>query len=463
MARWGSTPRGRCRGSGFVAAAALVFVACGGREPTLPHVILITSDTLRADHLSVNGYPRATSPTLDGFARKAWHFTDAVTVIPKTAPSFATLFTGRHPEVHGVRSNFGSIPGTMPVLAERLVGLGYRTAAFVGNPILRDSRGFARGFEHYEVFDGDHSDAVRAVNAAFLRWAALDWDRPTFVWVHYMDPHGPYKPPEELERLFIDDARVRTDARVPLAWDTKRIGNPNKVLGAIPLYQRRDREDRVDVYVARYDAEIRYVDTAFAGLLEFLDRRDLYDPSIVVFTSDHGESLGEHNYYFEHGWFACEATLRVPLMIKLPNQTEGRVVPDQVSHMDFLPTLLPLLGAPTDPAADGMNVFLTLGTERLPVLVESSDQYPEKYHGVRGSRWKYLVRSSDGAEELYDRRADPAEAHNLAEREPEILAELRSVFAAALRGAREAAAPPAVAPPDDPEVRERLRALGYVE
>lgn len=462
MGRWDAAPRGACRGSGLVVAAALAFAACGGRGPT-PHIILITSDTLRADHLSVNGYPRATSPALDDFARTAWHFTDAATVIPKTGPAFATLFTGRHPEEHGVRSNFGSIPAGMPVLAERLRSLGYRTAAFVGNPVLRDSMGFARGFEHYEIFDGEHADAVRAVNVAFLRWAALAWDRPTFAWVHYMDPHGPYTPPADLERLFIDDAWARSDARVSLASDPTPSGNPNKVLGAIPLYQRRDGEDRVAAYVARYDAEIRYVDAAFAEVLQFLRRQDLYDPSVVIFTSDHGESLGEHNYYFEHGWFACEPTLHVPLMIKLPGQVEGRVVSDQVSHLDFLPTLLALVGAPGDPTAHGIDVLARPGADRPPVLVENSDQYPEKYYGVRGARWKYLVRSSDGAEELYDRRADRAEAHDVAEREPEVLAELRDAFAAALRRAREAAAPPSAAPPDDPQVRERLRALGYVD
>jgi arylsulfatase len=450
----------------ILVAAGVLLAACAGgepeSEPVRPNVILITSDALRADHLSVNGYARATSPELDDFAGKALHFTDAVTVIPKTGPAFATIFTGRHPQEHGVRSNFVAIPESLPVLAERFQDLGYRTAAFVGNPVLRPAKGYARGFDHYKLFDGKRAEGVTSLNAAFRNWALGEsWDRPTFVWIHYMDPHGPYVPPEEILRGYLADELAGSDERVPLEPESLPSGNANKVLGAIPAYQKLGDEDRVAVYVARYDAEIRNVDRAFGMLIGFLRKHELYDGSAIVFASDHGESLGEHDFYFEHGWFAYEPSLRIPLMIKQPGQTQGHDVDRQVSILDLWPTLLSFAGAAVEREVVGTNLCGTVaGREEL---IESSDRYPDKYYGVRTSDWKYLIRERDGAEELYDLREDPGELRNVADREGERLAELREICKAALDRARAAAVPQAAGLPDDPETLERLKALGYLD
>jgi arylsulfatase len=443
----------------------VLLAACGGSEPEpeleRPDVILITSDALRADHLSVNGYPRATSPELDDFAGKALHFTDAVTVIPKTGPAFATMFTGRHPQEHGVRSNFGAIPESLPVLAERLRDLGYRTVAFVGNPVLRPAKGYARGFDHYQLFDGKRSDGVTTLNDAFRDWV-LDntWDRPAFVWIHYMDPHGPYTPPEEILRQYLDDELGGSDERVALDPESLPSANANKVLGVVPAYQRLGDEDRVAVYVARYDAEIRNMDAAFGMLISFLRKQGLYDGSAIVFVSDHGESLGEHDFYFEHGWFAYEPSLRVPLMIKQPGQTKGHKVDRQVSILDLWPTLLSLAGVSVGREVVGVNLCGAIASREE--LIESSDRYPDKFYGVRASGWKYLIREGDGAEELYDLDDDPGELRNLAEREGERLAELREVCKTALDRARATAVPQATGLPDDPAMLERLKALGYL-
>jgi len=448
--------------SSTIVAALLCASACGGAGGgAQPHIILITADTLRADHLSLYGYARATSPRIDGFAGRAWQFKDAVTVIPKTGPSFGTIFTGLHPQEHGVRSNFGAIPAALPVLAERLRARGYRTAAFVGNPVLRPGTGFDRGFEHYQLFDGRHDAGTGPVNAAFLEWARADWNRPTFVWIHYMDPHGPYTPRAEVLRPFLEDDLAQSAARVALTPADMPSGNADKVLGAVPAYQRIDDEDRVAVYIARYDAEIREMDEAFGELLDHLKRHGLYDASAIVFTSDHGESLGEHDYYFEHGWFADEAELHVPLVIKPPGVREGRVVDQQVTHLDLLPTLLALAKVPTDREGSGTDLLGALG-DRAPVLIENSDRYPEKYYGLRGPGFKYLVRDGDRAEELYDLRADPREQRNLAAEQPERLRELRQACDETLRRARASALPQASVAPEDPQTLERLRGLGYV-
>jgi arylsulfatase len=447
---------------GFLSLLATSFAQAAAAPPD---IILVTADALRADHLSINGYPRATSPTMDGFARSAWHFTEALSVIPKTGPSFATLFTGQPPSVHGVGSNRRRIPEALPVLAERLRTAGYRTAAFVGNPVLDPTKGFARGFDVYRLPSG--GDGVTEVNQAFFAWAEEGpWRTPSFAWLHYIDPHGPYRPPPHLEALFLDDHLARSDERAPLEYEPIDGRDPAKILGAIPKYQQHGREDRVARYVARYDAEIRHVDTAFAGVLDFLRRRQRHDSSVIVFTADHGESLGERRYYFEHGWFADDAGLRVPLMIKTAGQRDGRVTDAQVSHLDLLPTLLDLAGV-TDggPATRGTNLLGGIAG-RPPLQVENADAYPEKYRGVRTRTWKYLVRDGDAAEQLYDLARDPQEAHDVAGSQPEALERLRRAFQDG-RPAGGPASPPrpdggeAGAPP--PELIDRLRSLGYAE
>ncbi|MGH0032426.1 MAG: sulfatase [Myxococcota bacterium] len=437
-------------------------VASACAPPERPHIVLFTADTLRADHLSLFGYPRATSPRIDAFAADAWNFTQAVTVIPKTGPSFATMFTGRHPQEHGVRSNFAPVPEALPVLAERLRDAGYRTAAFVSNPALRESRGFARGFDTFRRLP--EQDGVARVSRAFFEWADTEWaggsGAPVFVWIHTIDPHGPYEPPPHHAEPFLADAWAQDPLRVPGGYAVDEA-TPNKVLGAVPRYQQRaDGELRVASYVARYDAEIRYVDEAFGGVLDRLRADGRLDASAVVFTSDHGESLGEHDYYFEHGWFAYEPGLRVPLLLKTPGQREGRRVDAPVSNLDLLPTLLGLAGLACD--CEGTDL-LRDAAPGGPVLVESSDAYPEKFHGARTTAWKYLRRASDGREELYDLARDPGETRNLAGERPEVREELAGFVSRRLAALRERALSAAPAPADDPDTLRRLRELGYVE
>ncbi len=445
------------RAIAWVVGLFLAISGCGDPGPP-PHIVLITADALRADHLSFYGYPRATSPRLDAFARSATAFSRAFSVIPKTAPSFTTMFSGQHPEEHGVRSNFARVPESLPLLAERLRDAGYRTAAFLSNPALRAAKGFGRGFDSYRMLTD--ADGVAKVNRAFLDYAEAPWDRPTFVWLHYIDPHGPYEPPPEYEELFQGDALSRAPARVPRGYAvTER--RPNKVLGAVPRYQQReDEEDRIAAYVARYDAEIRYMDHAFGVVIDRLREKGLYDASAVVFSSDHGESLGEHDLYFEHGWFAYDASLRVPLFIKQPGQRQGRRVDTPVSNLDFLPTLLGLARLPAD-APHGVDL---LNEAKLPgpVLVESSDRYPDKVHGARAARWKYLRRSRDGAEELYDLQSDPGETRNLVTSEPDRRRELAEFVSSRLIELKRGATPPAEDAPDDPETIEQLERLGYL-
>lgn len=441
--------------------AAALTASCRPSEPP-PHIFLVTSDTLRADHLSQSGYARATSPNLDGFAREALRFADAVTLIPKTAPAFVSLFSGRSPQYHGVRSNFVAIPRELPMLPRQLQALGYRTVAFVGNPVLREGIGFTEGFEHFETMDGRSGDGVTAVNRAFLEWSArAGWDHPTFVWLHYMDPHGPYTPPEALLDAFASDALAVADTReLPVAPTDPPSGNANKVCGAIPEYQVLGDERRVAAYVARYDAEIVHMDATFGELLAHLRQAGLYDGSALLFTSDHGESMGQDDFWFEHGWFANEGSLRIPLLLKAPGRGEGAVVESQVSLLDVAPTLLRLAGGTAVASHEGSDLLGPLADR--PLLIENSDEYPQKFHGLRQAGWKYLRERSSGGERLFDLAHDPGEQHDLSAQHPERLMQMRQSTDELLSAVRQGAIPPRPPRDDDPEAVQRLRQIGYI-
>jgi arylsulfatase A-like enzyme len=449
----------------FLAAAAFVLLAgCSGRSPApgprrAPHIVFITADALRDDHLSMNGYPRVTSRNIDSFAAGAWNFTDAVTVIPKTTPSFATMFTGWHPEVHGVRSNLETVPPQAPMLAEILRSHGYRTAGFVSNPVLDARWGFGRGFDEYRMFP--LQSGMDDMRRAFEEWARLPWDRPTFVWVHFIDPHGPYTPPPEDSAVFSGDPLDQGKDTAPIRYEPIKGFDPNKILGAIPTYQVRGNENRVSFYVREYDAEIRYVDRIFGEIISLLRARGLFDSSLVIFASDHGESLGENNYYFEHGWYAYDTSLRIPLLIKEPGQSERRGVDEQVTTLDFFPTILAAAGIENQWPGPGRNLLAPLESGRS-ALVENSGRYPERYMGLRTSRLKYLRQVPSGREELYDLATDPRETQNRAPADAAGLRAARELYAKLLGELRETAREAEEGKPGAEHI-EDLRRLGYVQ
>ena len=440
--------------------AALSSVGCGPGADGRPHIVLVTVDTLRADHLSLNGYERETSPHVDAFARAAWHFPDATAVLPKTGPSVTTHLSGLHPCEHQVTANRIRIPGEVPLLAERLKTAGYRTAAFVSNPVLSRPKGYARGFDVYREFTKE--GGLEDLNRRFLRWAAKDgWDTPTFVWIHYIDPHGPYTPPGEYEDLFTSDELFRGETRtLPATYEPLRGWPVSYCLGAIPRYQVRGEEDRVAAYVAWYDAEIRTMDDAFGDVVGFLKEEGLFDAATILFTADHGESLGEHDYWFEHGWYAYEATSRIPMIVKPAGVTEGRVIEGQVTNLDTAPTLLAAAGLAPAAELRGRNLLEPLADDG-PVLVLNTSTYPDRYVGVRTSRYKLLRELNTGREELYDLSADPREERNLVEELPEVAGPLRGALAQRLRECAGRVRGEAVEVRPGAEAARELEALGY--
>lgn len=419
-AAWWSFPSGRRALKG----------AWPGKART-PNVLLISIDTLRADHLGSYGYKQAQSPTLDALAARGTRFVNATTVTPLTLPAHASLLTGTFPASHGVRDNGGFyLSDDRLTLAEILHVRGYRTGGFVGAFVLDSRWGINQGFDHYfDKFDiskatGVGMDTIQrpgheVVDKA-LEWLAQDRKTPFFAWVHLYDPHAPYEAPPPYRSMF-----------------------PPTLVGS-------------------YDAEIAATDAQVARLLDELRAEERLDDTLVVIVGDHGESLGEHQEQ-SHGFFIYEATVRIPLILAGPG-IAARSVEDQVRIVDVPPTVLQVLGVPIPQVVQGVSLLPVLGGQRVDRLAFAETWYPRYHYG-----WSELMAVRDGPykfvlaphRELYDLRVDPGETKNLAEEMPERAAAAERALKNLLERTTSAAAakgPERV----DPDVEERLRALGYV-
>lgn len=425
-------PRG-FRALRFAAARAALVLAVaagcsrGGPAPAdAPNVILISVDTMRADHVGVYGAAGAETPTMDGLAAVGVRFRTAFSVAPITLVSHATIFTGLYPPRHGVRHNgiYRLGPG-IPTLAERLRGAGYDTGAVIGSIVLEKSHGLDRGFRVYDDAVPQETGAkggFREHRAATVTDRAIAWlsgaRRPFFLFVHYFDPHAVYEPPEPFATRF------------------------------------RDRP---------YDGEIAYVDAEIARLLADVRARDLLAGTVVILTADHGESLGEHQE-LTHGYTLYDATLAVPLLVSGPRIPPGVVVNDLVSLVDLAPTVLALAGVAPLPDRDGRDLAPlwtgTVGPRRGAYAETLSTRLDHGWSPLHAWRTDEHLYVRAPRPELYAVRTDPGEVNNLLDGTadgPRAIAEPLDREIAA-RVATERASEPRQL---DPATRERLRALGY--
>jgi len=421
--------RARLRG----AACALAFgaAACGRDAPPVQRVILITCDTLRADRLGAYGYERDTSPHLDAFARRALVFDEAYASAPMTQPALSSLMTGRLPhEVGAVPGNRSLMPPDAWTLAEVLSEAGVETAAVVSNWVLRrrdEARegaggevGLAQGFAHYDdaMREREKNRPVFERDAAGTTDAALAWlegrgpGERFFLWVHYQDPHGPYEPPASWLERFLRGSDPHT---LPAA----EFGQPP---GHIPAYQVLGEERRPGVYMDRYDAEIGYFDAELGRLLDELSARELFEDALIVFSSDHGESLGERDLWFSHGENVQRELVRVPLIVSappsvsLPGPRIGRT-PALAGHVDLFATILDAFGVEAPPSR-GVSLLSPELPER--VLVQQVVPPPNtaaNATAVSDGRWR-LVWNENEPPRLYDVRADPGETRDVSALEP---------------------------------------------
>jgi choline-sulfatase len=394
-------------------------LACAPPE-RVERVVLVTIDTLRIDHVGCYGAGGARTPSLDALAAAGTRFATAVSPAPLTLPSHTTLFTGLDPPRHGVRANArSSLDASLPTLAERFRQAGFATAAFVGAAVLAGSQGLARGFD---VYDDAMSSRRAATAGSYLERtadavvdAALAWlatAPPRFLlWVHLYDPHAFYRPPPGFRAAFPD--------------------NP-------------------------YAGEVAFADAQLGRLLAAVAARFPAGGTLVVVTSDHGESLGQHDE-LTHSKTLYDATQRVPLVVQGPGVAVGRVVEDAVGLVDVAPTVLALAGLPPLEGAQGRDLRPLwqgeAGDERLFYLETRAARPP--LSGLRGARYKYI--RGGAAPELYDLASDPLETRNLAAARVAVARGLERSLETRLAGAGGPAAPAEVSAPPRPELRE----LGY--
>jgi arylsulfatase A-like enzyme len=427
--------------------------------------VLITVDTLRADCLEAYGGALGVTPRLDALARQSEVFLRAYAPSSFTLPSVGAIMTGRYPQELGIWKNESGVPESAATLAAELRGRGWRTAAVVSNFVLRKRSGVAAGFD---LFDDvlPQREAVRkwpervaadttAAALGVLEDCTAGGDARCFLWVHYQDPHGPYAPPGDRRRRFFEPERDAPDGRRLLP--VQEEGVP---FGGIPPYQFLEGRRDVAFYRAGYDAEVQYVDEEIGRLLDAFAERGLVNRSAVVFAADHGESLGEGDYWFSHGELLTDSLVRVPLLIRDPRRSPRRRH-DLVSLVDLYPTLLALV-AETPPDADRAGRdLLAKGAERgesTPYLAALGAASVERYGLVDGD-YKLLVAERDGVrEERLTRLGD--EEVDVASEVPEIAAALRAKLGVVRAGMAEG--PPETRQDLSPADREGLRALGYV-
>jgi arylsulfatase A-like enzyme len=443
-------------------AVVLVAVAPGCRPLVAPaprgNLILISVDTLRADHLGCYGYQRPTSPNIDRLATGGVLFEHAEAQAPWTLPSHATMLTGLLPARHGMLDDGRRLPSGIPTLAESLQQAGFRTAGFVNVVHLAPSFGFARGFDTYTV-EPTHAGQIQTVSAGRVGGAIQVWidehrDEPFFVFFHTFDVHTDYRPAETFQKAFVGPYHGTLEGTSRALREASAGG---RAFGPDDIAHVRDL----------YDAGIRQLDENLRGLLDFLDRSGLAKETFVVLTSDHGEEFGEHGRFL-HGHSLHDELLHVPLIIRGPGIPSGVRVPERVGLVDLVPTLQALLGVPPFAVSDGRDLApLWRGTGDAaprPVFAETDrhtrlrDSTPHLVSVTLGSH-KLIRDLTHDRSTLYDLDADPGELDDRAAAEPATVARLQHWIDGYLV-LRLGGAPDRTLTDDQ---LEQLRALGYAE
>jgi len=457
---------------------------------TVDNVLLVTIDSLRPDHLSAQGYDRATSPTMDRLGDSGVRFTQAIANGPSTRSSFPSILTSTYPLMYG---GYTYLSDERPFIAQTMSEAGYETAAFHSNPHVGAPQNYDTGFDSfndtaegsddlatvkdrverlldpesalyrllrraYHVFSMT-TDAEAYARAPTINENALDWlehdrdpDSPFFLWIHYMDVHYPFQPPDSyMQELGLD----------PLS--KRRVADLNGRMQEDP--DSLDEDDREDL-VQLYDAEIRYTDDHLDDLLHRLDELGVRDDTAVMVCADHGEAFGEHGRYGHHPYLYDEL-VKVPLIVDTPGVTADPC-DTQIELLDIGPTIYDLTGVETPDSVQGTSVLDAIDGERDEIAItaasgenvvaENVDEW--KFFACRTPEWKCFWRVADGEVELYDLIDDSAESQDRSQQEPDTVDRLRSHIEDHLDEARATE----LSLPDiehSGEVKQRLRDLGY--
>lgn len=417
---------------------------------TRPNIVLIVVDTLRVDHLSMNGYTRATSPRLDAWAaRHAVIFEQAIAAAPTTLPSHASMFTGLDALRHG--ANLDGAATELVLLAERLRGIGYSTAAATGGGYLHPRYGLFQGFDRYRSIKDGHlrEDELALSLNTFERWLD-ELPEPYFLFLHTYEVHSPYRPRQpHLSRLHPAEDKTLASAwlnpRPPTPDAAFRVRRHSGYEVAVRGGTTRPENAPVidaNVAIAHYDSSIAHVDEQLGTILDSIAERQLKQPTAIVFTSDHGEAFGEADHS-GHGYL-LESNLRVPLVISWPDgRGAGTRVARQVRSVDILPTLLEMAGVASPLGIDGVTLTPLLGDPLAPFPQDAISWAASTNYGLSlrlGGRAKATVVDAvwppyHGERRLFLLEDDPSELSDRSANNPiafdRALARLRVQFGAA--------------------------------
>ncbi len=457
-----------------VAALLGLAIVTGCTHTAPPNVVIVLVDTLRPDRLGVYGNSQGLTPSIDALAKEATVFRNTYAQSSWTNPSVASLFTSRFQSQHQVISFGSKLDASEQTLAELLQARGYATAAFVANFLLNQKNGFSQGFDVWQTVARPDPDAPAGkvaflkgrgdgVNRAVFGWldGRTDRSQPVFLYVHYMETHAPYDPPEAIVAAQRGDAPPPETTAVNTFMELPGMPMPDRLLP--------------DAW-ALYDAEVVSVDAAIGRLFEGLRARGVLDDAVLVFLADHGEEFKEHGHV-GHNQSLYEEVIRVPLMIATTGRPAARTTESLASIVDVAPTVLELIGGPAAPQFEGRSRASEIGAPRwwaslwrsappaesrvFSELIKTPETLRLNPHerAVVTADAK-LIAGVNGEREYYDLRTDPGE------HDPNGLAAAPRV--ALDRGLSELIAfaghaPPLKTPVLDAETREHMRALGYAE
>ena len=416
------------------------------------NVILLVIDALRLDHLSINGYERKTSPNIDKLVSEGTYFSNAYTVLPNTKPTFASILTGKYPYSHGVRMVFNNKlrPGISTMQAI-LKSHGYSTAYTKSDPHTDD--GTENDFDfcdpatlkirnkimrmcykilHPSAYMGMAEQQISNV----IRWVKKNFNKKFFILMHTNDLHWPYLVPAPFQEMF--------DPRYKGKHDFITLGGGKITRGELLFGHKRLPEEEIKHAIAHYDGGLKYVDEQIGRLMRFLEKNNLEEDTLVILMADHGENLGEHGYYFQHGEHLYNTSLRVPLAFKNPKLIpKGRKIASLVQSLDIMPTMLDILNIPLIDDIDGVSLMPLIEGKadnvREFAFVESVENHFKEndrsfFDGVKGKwramisgKWKiiYIPHPENSIFELYDIENDPEEKNNLIDLETEAAEEMK--------------------------------------
>jgi arylsulfatase A-like enzyme len=438
------------------------FAGCGkkGHKPNAPNIILITIDTLRADHLSCYGYPRQTSPFIDSIARESTVFTGAYSTSSWTAPSMASIFTGLYPRGHGVVHGVAQGPSAAITGQEMLVNdfatmaeifkkAGYTTFGVSSNGHISRGTGFGQGFDYFDIHWFMKSPAS---NLSVKKWLnPIRKASRYFLWIHYFDPHNPYAPRLPWYRAYIAQSNSYSK------WLREVMPNPKEFIEEL-----KTDANGLNVLKDRYDSEINYCDYYIKELFALLQPGE---NTLVIITADHGEAFLEHGQLL-HGDTLFEEEIRIPLIIKVPGKNKtAKTLPQVVSNRDILATLVDFTGMKPGVEIPGKSLMsLISGASTVaPEYICYELDWNGWAKGVRCDNWKLLL-TGHGEKEmfLFDIQVDPSEQQNLVGRQPDQVRLLESRLNEWLSVHPEFKAPK-IRLPVDKNQEDKLRTLGYIQ